>query len=136
MDKITSKAITLLTILLFSCAVSSASAQVATPQLVSARFDFQGRLLVKSKFEAIEGCYVAINGGLTASSVETGIIGTQLTAREAAAGVITIRTKRRYFCKKRKLFLNVELVCLNEVIGSATSSVRAVSVPDGNYSGR
>lgn len=68
--------------------------------------------------------------------VETGIISKQLTISQAEAGSIMIRTQRKYFCKKRTLYINVELVCLNEVIGSATSLVKGVSVPDSNLSSR
>ncbi len=116
--------------------INLAQAQVATPQIQSARFDSQGRLVVRTSFDAIAGCYVAVNGGLNRKEVETGIISKQLTTSQAEAGSIMIRTQRKYFCKKRTLYINVELVCLNDMVGSATSLVRGVSVPDSNISSR
>jgi hypothetical protein len=104
-------------------------AQVEAPTIVSAKFDHEGKLLVRGEFEAIAGCYLALNGGLSMSSISTGITSTQLTESQANKGTVTLRTKRRYYCKKRTLYVNLELVCLNSVIGSATSAGRSVSVP-------
>lgn len=122
----------ILGILCLVFSINIAQAQVATPQIQSARFDSQGRLVVRTSFDAIAGCYVAVNGGLNKRDVETGIISKQLTSSQAEAGSIMIRTQRKYFCKKRTLYINVELVCLNDVVGSAISLVKGVSVPDSN----
>lgn len=112
--------------------VVAAEAQVEVPTISSASFDSDGKLVVKTKFTAIEGCYVALNGGISKNSVETGITSVQLSASQAARGAVTLRTKRRYYCSKRTLYVNTELVCLNSLIGSATSEAKAVAVPRGN----
>ena len=112
--------------------VTVAEAQVEAPTISSASFDSDGKLVVKTKFSAIEGCYIALNGGLSKNSVETGITSVQLSSSQASRGVVTLRTKRRYYCSKRTLFVNTELVCLNSLIGSATSSAKAVAVPSVN----
>ena len=109
-----------------------ALAQVETPRILSAKFDQDGKLLVRTSFSAIEGCYVAVNGGLSAAKVETGITSIQLTNAQAVKGAANIKTKRKYYCSKRKLYVNVELVCLNSIIGSALSATVAVNVPSAN----
>lgn len=112
--------------------VAVAEAQVEQPKISSATFDDDGKLIVKTKFSAIAGCYVSVNGGLSRNDVETGITSVQLSEAQATRGAVTLKTRRRYYCQKRTLYVNVELVCLNEVIGSATSAVKAVTVPSSN----
>ena len=113
-----------------------AHAQVETPIIASASFDDDGKLVVKTRLDAVAGCYVSVSGGLSRGSVDTGITSIQLTEAQAARRSVTLRTKRRYYCKKRTLYVNVELLCLNEVVGSATSAVKAVSVPASNLKSR
>lgn len=122
---------TILLVILLS--TTQAFAQVTAPKISSAKFNTDGKLEVTTSFEAISGCYLAVNGGLSESEVSTGITAIKLTAAQSDKGRVTIKTKRKYYCKKRKLYVNVELTCLNDVIGSATSSVKAVSVPLTNF---
>ena len=120
--------------LVVSCFVvfSGAFAQVPTPTIKKANFDSQGRLVVVISDLPASGCYVSVNGGLTSKKVDTGITSHILTDAEAAKSRYQLRTKRRYYCRRRTLYVNVESLCLNDTIGQATSSVRAVSVPSGS----
>ena len=106
--------------------------QVEAPQIQLAQFDQQGKLKVKARFNGIEGCYLVVNGGLTRATVDTGITSIQLSAAQAHRGYATLKTKKRYYCKQRKLYVNTELVCLNEIVGSAVSDTEIVTVPQAN----
>lgn len=123
---------TVLSFVLIFFISTAAFAQVSKPKISSAKFDSDGKLIVSVSYDAIAGCYVAINGGLSSSSVSTGITSIQLSSSQAEKGKATIKTKRKYYCKRRTLYVNAELTCLNDVIGSATSSVKSVSVPSSN----
>ena len=132
------RSVTFLLIIVISslCSVPTAQSQIADPILRNASFDSSGRLMVSTNFSAYEGCYVTVKGGLSPNKIDTAIISKQLTQAAAEKGAISIRTVRRYFCKRRTLYVNIELVCLGDVIGSALSKTKAVPVPASNYSSR
>ena len=124
-------------ILLVSCLVLIATtqtvfAEITTPQITSAAFDATGRLKVKVSDVGYEGCYITVNGGLSRSTTTTAIVSTQISAAEAASNKVAIKTRRKYFCRRRTLYVSLEKVCLGNEIGSANSSVKAVRVPTGN----
>ena len=110
-----------------------ASAEIPIPILNSAKFDSQGRLVVKVSSLPIEGCYVTVNGGLSSHKIDTAIVGIVMSASDAEKKSVTIRTMRKYFCKRRTLYVNVESVCLNTEIGQTNSKVKSVAVPDTNF---
>ncbi len=119
--------------LLAFCMTSAAYAEVGTPRITAGVFEGNGKLMVKVRHPgAYEGCYVTINGGLTSDSQDTAIVGRQITAREAAAGRATIRTARRYYCSKRNLYINAEVVCLTDEVAQLNSAVKRVAVPSSN----
>lgn len=110
-----------------------AFADLTTPVIKRVAFDPSGRLSVVVTSQPPQGCYLSVYGGLTRNKVDTGIISTLLDSDDANAKQVKILTKRRYYCKRRKLFVSVEAVCLkDDLIGSATSSVMAVAVPEAN----
>ncbi len=97
----------------------------------SARFDAQGRLVVKVSEVGTENCYLTVYGGLTRKSVDTAIIGRLATGAEVLGNRAAIRTRRRYYCKKRTLLVNVQRLCTDDTPPSTSDTVE-VSVPAGN----
>lgn len=105
--------------------------EITPPVLKKASFDSQGRLVTKVSNLLAEGCYIAIQGGLTSKTVNTDIISKQLTASDVKKGTITIQTKRRYYCKRRTLYVRAEQICF-EPVSQTDSDAKAVPVPSGN----
>jgi len=87
---------------------------------------------VRTTHSGYQGCYLGVYGGLKADKVDTLIIARQLTANQASSGKLNFATKRRYFCKRRTLYVDVELVCLGDEVGQFTSAVTSVTVPNSN----
>ena len=76
---------------------------------------------------------MTVNGGLSSHKIDTAIVGIVMSASDAEKKSVTIRTMRKYFCKRRTLYVNVESVCLNTEIGQTNSKVKSVAVPDTNF---
>ena len=123
-----------LAVLSFSIIASASNsyAQVEKPTIKSAAFDSNGKLIVKADHAGFKDCYFTINGGLSRSKVDTGITSKQLSAHDEETGKVKIKTVKKYYCKKRTLYVNAELTCYGDVVGQATSEAVAVSVPQGN----
>lgn len=120
--------------ILFLCFAQTAFAQqsIGDPVLTSAKFDANGKLLVKVKEFSPLQCYITVVGGLSRNKIDTPIISRQVTNKDAQSDVLSIRTARRYYCKKRKLYVQIEKVCLGDLVGQTLSEVKVVDVPVGN----
>ncbi len=105
------------------------------PILSAAKFTTDGKLQVRVKEIGPAGCYIAVNGGLSTRDITTRIIATRVTASDLEKETLTITTKRKYFCKRRKLLVQIEKICLGDLIGSGYSSAKSVSVPAANVKG-
>jgi len=114
---------------------NDATAQVSVPKILSARFDGQGKLVVSAKDVTAEGCYFIVNGGLAPRKVKTGITSALITAEDVALNKKRLRTQRKYFCKRRTLYVTVQVICLTSIIGDQTSKPVAVTVPNSNIRG-
>lgn len=116
-----------ITVAIFSGRASQA--ELSVPNIESGRFDANGKLLVTVSSPPPAGCSLALWGGLSSTSVDTLITAKKLTDAEIALGTVSIRTRRRYYCKRRTLYVRVISECYP---AAAPSKVVKVSVPTAN----
>jgi hypothetical protein len=123
---------TLLTVLL-TTPIFAVSAQstggVQAPRLNSVSFDNLGKLVVHASDVGPAGCYLIVNGGLSAGKISTAITSKRASEQDVANNRVAIRTLRRYYCRRRQLYVQLEKVCLGNLVGAALSNKRIVAVP-------
>lgn len=110
-------------------ALTSAQAEILTPTIEGGRFDTKGRLSIIITKIPPTGCSLALWGGVSSKSIDTLITARKINDADSVRTSITIRTRRKYYCKERTLYVRIISECYPE---AAPSKVVRVSVPAEN----
>jgi hypothetical protein len=104
-------------------------AEVPEPKIERGRFDSNGKLVVTVSSLPPVGCSLALWGGLVSGSVDTLITTKKITEANSTLATISVRTRRKYYCKRRTLNVRIISECYPE---ATPSEPLRVSVPASN----
>lgn len=105
---------------------------IPTPEINSLSFDRRGRLVAHVSEMSSPGCSLVIWAGTTSDSIDDIVTSHTITAEEHTQNYAIFRTRRRYACPRRTMYIYVVSECYP--IGASRSSIRTLRVPRQNRS--
>ena len=103
---------------------------IATPQIDSLSFDRRGRLVAQVSQLSPPGCSLVIWAGTTSNSIDDIVTSHTITADEYTQNYATFRTRRKYACPQRTMYIYVVSECYPT--GASRSNIRTLRVPRQN----
>jgi hypothetical protein len=103
---------------------------IPTPQIESLSFDRRGRLVAQVSQLSSPGCSLVIWAGTTSNTIDDIVTSHTVTADEHTQNYVTFRTRRKYACPQRTMYIYVVSECYP--VGASRSSIRVLRVPRRN----